>query len=514
MIKFGYFVATLILTAMAAGCGSSSSSNTAKQSPDTASYHWKAWHLRESGAPASEFIAMQQKAVSALNSGDSQIDPVEVLAQMGYFYNIVGNYRDGIDYLCRAAEAAEGQEPGEGTIQLYGNLGDLYVTLGMGNEALAANTKAIGISRKLKGRYLSDLYRFRATIFDLLDLPDSTMKCFDYALYAIDHGNIQGDSDVMRAAVLSERADYIITKRHLWPDSIDKAVKVLESLRDTEVWDIDGMALSLGIGYLAQGRVDEGISQMEEALNQFRRQEDTHGIAYCLTPLMDAYAANGRFDKLGENFREYAALRDTLLNREKLNAITGADISYRATRLKEANEMLRLRGQLERQRTIFFAIAGIALIIGLAVYISRQRNAHRRELKAQTERMRQLLSERIDLNARIECLNEQLKAQDTETKNKASFLQPVILEKGHEREFRHTFSMLYPNFLPDIRRDFPDLTHGNELVCMMIYLHKSTDEIALALGISRDSVNKTRYRLRQRFNLPREVDLDTFLRSR
>ena len=118
------------------------------------------------------------------------------------------------------------------------------------------------------------------------------------------------------------------------------------------------------------------------------------------------------------------------------------------------------------------------------------------------------------LNGHIEDLNAQLRSLKTAQSGDGAILQPLILEKEQEREFRQSFSAVHPHFLPELRREFQGLTAGNELVCMMIYMHKSTDEIALALGISRDSVNKTRYRLRQRFNLPREVDLDEFIRSR
>ena len=48
---------------------------------------------------------------------------------------------------------------------------------------------------------------------------------------------------------------------------------------------------------------------------------------------------------------------------------------------------------------------------------------------------------------------------------------------------------------------------------MLIILRQSTSSIALALGILRASVNTARYRLRRKFNLPPDVDLDTFLIS-
>ena len=513
MNKIGFATITLsVLMVLTASC--TSREEKGENNRDGESYNDLAWRLREDGAPASEFIAMQQKAVEAVEAGESDDDPVEVMAQMGYFYNIAGDYSNGVDYLLRAVEIAKDREPSEGMITLYGDLGDLYVTLGLGEEALEANTKSLEMSCRLNGRYLSDVYRFRATIFDLLNMPDSVIGCLDRALYTIDNGNIEGDREVMRSTVLHEKADYIIMKNQS-RDSVDKAVKTLEKLKASYGrWDISGMDFPLGLGYLAQGNSEKGIRLMEDAIAEFEKQDDMRAISDCLPSLMDAYARNGHYDQLGSKFLQYASLRDSLLNQEKLNAVAGADLRYRASQLKEANETLRLRHELTRQRIILWSAGALALLLGLGIYIRMQKLKHRRELEEQSKKMETLLAERIELNSHIENLNNQLNTSNSEMNQNASFLQPAILDKEHEKEFRQSFSALYPDFLPSLRKDFPELTPGNELVCMMIFLHKSTDEIALALGISRDSVNKTRYRLRQRFNLPREVELDAFLRSR
>lgn len=506
-----YFVLFSILLA---GCRSDKAE---EHSSEASELNRQAWELRESGAPASEFLTMQQRAVEALKNSKSPDEQLKVLAQMGYFYNVTGDYQNGIDYLWQAVDCLKRHpeyEVSEGAIEVYGNLGDIYVVLSMGEDALAANTEAINISHKLGGRYLPGLYRFRATIFDLLNMPDSVLSNLDKSYHVAKYGNVQGDRNTMMRAALSEKADYII-ERGLWPDSLDKAVATLEALRDTPEWEIDVMSLSLGKGYLAQGRADEGIRLLEDAVEEYRARGDIHGLSeYCLPPLMDAYAKYGRYDKLGEHFIEYAQMRDTILNREKLNALVGADIRERASLLREENKTLELQHKLIVQRTVSAAAVAVLVFALLSAWIIYQRRSNRQKINSQLSKISGLLSERIMLNSHIEDLNAQLRSLKTAQSGDGAILQPLILEKEQEREFRQSFSAVHPHFLPELRREFQGLTAGNELVCMMIYMHKSTDEIALALGISRDSVNKTRYRLRQRFNLPREVDLDEFIRSR
>lgn len=482
---------------------------------DGDSYHRRAWEMRDTGAPAAEFIAMQLRAVDEVRAGRSDDDPVEVLAQAGMFYDIAGDYINAEAYLREAAEwLRDHPDHGdtEGVIQLYGNLGGLYAALGMGDEALEANTRAMQVSRRLGGRYMTDLYRFRATVFDLLESPDSVIACLDSALAVVNSGNIEGDPDRMRLGIIGERADYIL-ERVLWPDSVDALVARLESLRDNPYAEINGTDFTLGRGYLLQGRADEGIAMMERALDSYRRQGDVHGMAFALPPLMDAYARYGRTDRLAAEFPTYSALQDTILNREKLNAIIGADLRSRASLLRAENEALRLRHRLAREHTVLWAAAAVIILLALAAFIYIQRRSHRREMAMQKQKMEALLAERIDLNSRLENLNTRLESKERD-RAETDLLSLAVFDKSRESDFRATFGAVYPRFLPSLRRDYPAITPANELVCMMIYLGKSTDEIALALGISRDSVNKTRYRLRRTFALPRETDLDTFISSR
>mgnify|MGYP000053364525 FL=1 len=92
-------------------------------------------------------------------------------------------------------------------------------------------------------------------------------------------------------------------------------------------------------------------------------------------------------------------------------------------------------------------------------------------------------------------------------------LRPGLLSDADEKLLRSLFETLYPQSISRLRERYPELTKSDELFCMLIILRQSTSSIALALGILRASVNTARYRLRRKFNLPPDVDLDTFLIS-
>lgn len=92
-------------------------------------------------------------------------------------------------------------------------------------------------------------------------------------------------------------------------------------------------------------------------------------------------------------------------------------------------------------------------------------------------------------------------------------LQPHLLTDTEEEQFRDSFNSLYPTALHRLRTACPKVTRSDELMCMLIVLKQTNEEIARALGISRPSVLQTRYRLRCKLNLPEGADFDTEVRQ-
>lgn len=132
------------------------------------------------------------------------------------------------------------------------------------------------------------------------------------------------------------------------------------------------------------------------------------------------------------------------------------------------------------------------------------------------ERQKEVNATIETLNANIAELNNEIENRhDSETINSLLAAMPSsLLSDSQEAEFRRGFSQIYPRFIPQLHRDYPAVTPNDELIAMLIYMKYSTEEIALSLGIGRQSVNSARYRLRKKLNLDKETDLDTFLRSR
>ncbi len=88
-----------------------------------------------------------------------------------------------------------------------------------------------------------------------------------------------------------------------------------------------------------------------------------------------------------------------------------------------------------------------------------------------------------------------------------------ILTPSDWLSFKAYFEREYPGYLNRIRSCFAGITEAEERLFLFVKLRLTNREIATILGISADSVKKTRSRLRKRLNLSENVELENFVLS-
>ncbi len=155
-------------------------------------------------------------------------------------------------------------------------------------------------------------------------------------------------------------------------------------------------------------------------------------------------------------------------------------------------------------------------------------NRHREELalqyqavvaskKRQLEMFSQNLiekSEIIDqLTHEIESLKRTHNSDSEQVKNFSKVLNSTILTDEDWEQFKKTFEEVYPNFFASLRYRFPDITASELRLSALIKLNLSLKEAANTLGISSESVKKSRYRLKKKIALQEEDSLEEFVRN-
>jgi DNA-binding CsgD family transcriptional regulator len=86
--------------------------------------------------------------------------------------------------------------------------------------------------------------------------------------------------------------------------------------------------------------------------------------------------------------------------------------------------------------------------------------------------------------------------------------QQTILTEQDWYKFKSLFEKIYPGFFIKLKEKFPDITVAEQRMAALTRLRLTTKQIASMLGISVDSVHKSRQRLRQRFQVGTDANLE------
>lgn len=94
--------------------------------------------------------------------------------------------------------------------------------------------------------------------------------------------------------------------------------------------------------------------------------------------------------------------------------------------------------------------------------------------------------------------------------------QSIDLQLNQEERWKYfvtLFERLHPLFFSRLQSAYPTLNTNDLRLIAMLKLNLSTKEISTLLGISPQSANTARYRLRKRLDLPAEAALESFLQQ-
>jgi ATP/maltotriose-dependent transcriptional regulator MalT len=129
--------------------------------------------------------------------------------------------------------------------------------------------------------------------------------------------------------------------------------------------------------------------------------------------------------------------------------------------------------------------------------------------KSANERLQTFTQHIIEKNELIEQLQQQLQIQNHQVNEE--LLKQTILTDDDWRRFREMFTQVHPAFFKNIQQIAPDITAAELRMAAVIKLGLGNKYIASMLGVSGDTVRKSKFRLRQRLQLDEDKGLEDFI---
>lgn len=326
-----------------------------------------------------------------------------------------------------------------------------------------------------------------------------------------------------------------------------------------------GSYINYGIVLSNLKKIPEAISYYEKALVLCKKNNDLIGEGKTRNNIADAYFKLGQLDKaiagfkaciqfnqrygLAENrvmnymglYRSYVAKNDyQSANKYLIEHIDLRDSLYSQKIQKEIAELKALhevakkevalqKSQVELQTAQQFIERGFGLLIFLLLLIGfgiwrwrLQTKQAARDLAENQASLNQLTRLLLEKNTLLSTQAEQITTLEEQAATELDIIKNEFEENLYNQRiltaedwaaFKVYFEKTYSGYLMRLRTAHPTLSEAEERLFLFIKLNLTRKEIAAILGISADSVKKTRSRLRKRLQLEKAVGLDDYIRK-
>ncbi|NJM24189.1 MAG: hypothetical protein HC859_00175 [Bacteroidia bacterium] len=147
----------------------------------------------------------------------------------------------------------------------------------------------------------------------------------------------------------------------------------------------------------------------------------------------------------------------------------------------------------------------------LALQNQELRESKRRQLELHRDNLMEKSRLLDQVTEELEILRKRFTPDQEHIRKLNQILSFNILTDEDWERFKRTFQEVYPDFFAGLRYRFPAITASETRLAALIKISLSLKEAANMLGISADSVKKSRYRLKKRLGLQDEQSLEEFL---
>jgi hypothetical protein len=279
---------------------------------------------------------------------------------------------------------------------------------------------------------------------------------------------------------------------------------------------------------LAMGNRAKALSEVREAFQLLNPRPDAGYLRNTYYTATQIFRELGMYDSAFYYNHLYNKVNDSL---EKMVATSSLAISK--ARLNDERSRYQIQNlNRDKQSEVLYRNILVAAIVLLSLFalllVNRRRLLEKlKSTKAEQEKLRmvqevtlareqlRLFTENIvEKTALIEKLEAQASKKEASSAEQAiisELSKQTILTEKDWVEFKALFVKLYPGFFIKLKESFPEITGAEHRMAALSRLHLTPAQTGAILGISVNSVHKTRQRLRLRLHLPAETTLEIFL---
>jgi tetratricopeptide (TPR) repeat protein len=276
---------------------------------------------------------------------------------------------------------------------------------------------------------------------------------------------------------------------------------------------------------LNKGQALQALEEARQAVRLLKRWPEGNYLRDSYASLSQIFRAMGNYDSAFYYNDRYQVLHDSL---EKQVATSSLAISKAKLNDEVSRFNMERLDQQKKTEVLWrnILIVGILLVAVICIIaVNRQRLKEKiqkeqtekekqfveQEVASAREQLRMFTSSIVEKTSLIEKLEEQVRGKTASAEQQAimnELSQQTILTQDDWTRFKLLFEKIYPGFFIQLKEKFPEITVAEQRMAALTKLRLTTKQVASMLGISVDSVHKSRQRLRQRLQISSDDSLD------
>jgi tetratricopeptide (TPR) repeat protein len=257
--------------------------------------------------------------------------------------------------------------------------------------------------------------------------------------------------------------------------------------------------------------------------------------------LYGVHEENGDAVKAFVYYKRYTAAKDTVNTKANKDKLAELSTKYEVDELKSENQLQIHETEIAdlkvRQRNLLIVGMLIVLILLAVIFFILQKRTNskledsrtdvlktekksqilRQELEAEKRKLKEFTKEML-IKSADQTTSDEPDAADRKSDNEElerilEKLNTGILKDKDWISFNLLFEAAYPDFAKGFKETVPDGTNNHQRLAALVKIQLSNKEIAAIFNISRDSVVRAKYRLRQKMGFETNQEMEDYLKT-
>lgn len=459
---------------------------------------------------------------------DRAVNQFYTLNDLGRLFYQQGDYSKALEYYGQAKATALAENMEDRLVRLMSNIVGVYTMLNEYEKALEVAQEANRICDTTNVKDKKIALSALSYAYQKLNQVDSAIYYSEQALvFAKKAGQY-----FQLSFQLFDTGDLYYLKED-YKAALDMYMEAIELLKDNHAHgNEDQIKVQIALIYEKWNQPDSVIKYAYEAHLYGQAYDIKWSMMKSSEILSRTYASINEPAKAIPYYQLAMQYKDSIYNED--NQKQFADLRVKIETLEKDKEIETLQTQaiideLERHSIIRLSLAiTFILVLSIIVIVLWYKNGQKLQLLRAEELSREIERNKKDLhlqtlhmirmNNNIQEIEDGLVALKQKVNGASKDVQQLInsikINKSLEKEwesFNQIFNTTHAGFTDRLRKKCPELSLNDIRLCALLKLNLNNAEIASILNVESKSVVMSKYRLKKKLNLPKDMEVIDFV---